>query len=83
MTSPESITTLEGDTISFNCTADSQLSVLIAWYSDNAFITNGNILTINNITSTDRGVYTCVATDSEGLYTIREDVSLIVECKYI
>ena len=83
---PDSITSLEGETVSYNCTVHSYLTVTMAWYHGNGTLitSSDGLLTINNVTSNDRGVYYCEAADVEGIYTPRRmNVSLIVRCKCV
>ena len=84
---PLTATVLEGESVTFNCTAQSVLPVTLTWYheqGDAPLVTTGEpigLLTLTNVTSNDRGEYYCEAMDSEGINMERESAILTVRCE--
>ena len=74
----------EGDTLALDCDAsNSQPLPSVAWLSPQSLVlTNVRILIVENITRSEAGTYTCVATaDSTGDMLINSTV-VTVQCKW-
>ena len=88
---PESKAKKEGSNVTFSCNATGNPAPTFSWTKDGLAITssdnprislslNNKKLTITNLTKTDGGEYTCVATNS--VKTIKSNAAtLSVQCK--
>ncbi|XP_056311206.1 B-cell receptor CD22 [Danio aesculapii] len=57
---------MEGDSVSLNCSSDSNPPAEIYWYKGNTYLISGRIFNFSKVSSDDSGEYKCRATNDHG-----------------
>lgn len=71
---------IAGASFDATCTSKGDPAPTFAWYYADRMIQTGPQLTVTSTVSTDGGLYTCVATNSQGMAQASMDAN--VRCKY-
>ncbi len=77
---PGNATLCEGDSISFSLTLTSTQNLSFQWLYNSIIITNAtdSVFTINSLSPSDAGDYSCIVTDSTGSYPSNNVATLVV-----
>ncbi|XP_055954365.1 hemicentin-1 [Patella vulgata] len=67
--SSDPVTITNGESLTFNCSADCQPGCNYTWKYNNVIVSTVAIYTINSINTTHSGIYTCTATNIVGNVT--------------
>ncbi|XP_078131944.1 cell adhesion molecule 4-like isoform X3 [Sander vitreus] len=70
------ITVAEGNSLQLNCSAVGNPSPLYTWKSPIHSYSNGSVLTIDSVTSADKGQYTCSVSNHVGTATVTFNVDV-------
>ncbi|KAL0202713.1 hypothetical protein M9458_000731, partial [Cirrhinus mrigala] len=57
---------VEGDSVTLNCTSDSNPPAEISWFKGGTFVGSGRIYSISNISSEHSGEYKCKSINEHG-----------------
>lgn len=77
---PVYVDVIAGASFDATCTSKGDPAPTFAWYYSDRMIQTGPQLTVTSTVSTDGGLYTCVATNSQGMAQASMDAN--VRCKY-
>ncbi|TDH15792.1 hypothetical protein EPR50_G00012660 [Perca flavescens] len=76
--SHSNITVAEGNSLQLNCSAVGNPSPMYTWTSDIRSYSSGSVLTIDSVTSEDKGLYTCSVSNRVGTVTVTFNVDVKV-----
>ncbi|TDH15791.1 hypothetical protein EPR50_G00012650 [Perca flavescens] len=74
--SHSNITVAEGNSLQLNCSAVGNPSPMYTWTSDIRSYSSGSVLTIDSVTSEDKGLYTCSVSNHVGTVTVTFNVDV-------
>ena len=70
------ITVAEGNSLQLNCLAVGNPSPMYTWTSPILYYSSGSVLTIDSVTSEDKGRYTCSVSNHMGTVTVTFNVDV-------
>nr|XP_021333826.1 B-cell receptor CD22-like [Danio rerio] len=73
---------MSGDSVSLNCSSDSNPPAEISWFKEESFVGSGRIFNIPKISSDDSGEYKCRARNEHG-EQYSDPVTLDVQCEFM